>query len=92
MRITTDTPDYQPFMTYAKSAKAREALWRVYRQRGHPKNLDVLSRLLAKRHELATLLGYPNWAAYITEDKMIGSGARPPRTSSRRSPPPPPPA
>jgi thimet oligopeptidase len=73
VRITTDTPDYTPFVTYAKSGKAREALWRVYRQRGHPKNLDTLSRLLSQRHELATLLGYPNWAAYITEDKMIQS-------------------
>jgi thimet oligopeptidase len=73
VRITTDYPDYIPFMTYAKSAKARETLWRVYRQRGYPKNLDTLSRLLSKRHELATLLGYPSWAAYTTEDKMIRS-------------------
>jgi thimet oligopeptidase len=73
VRITTDTPDYLPFMTYAKSGKAREALWRIYRKRGHPKNLDTLSRLISQRHELATLLGYPTWAAYITEDKMIGS-------------------
>jgi Zn-dependent oligopeptidase len=71
--ITTDNTDYIPFVTYAKSGKAREELWRLYRLRGHPKNLDVLSRMLEKRHELATLLGYPNWAAYATEDKMIGS-------------------
>ena len=73
VRVTTDTPDYLPFVTYAKSGKAREAMWRVYRQRGHPKNLDTLSRLISKRHELATVLGYPSWAAYITEDKMIRS-------------------
>ncbi len=73
VKITTDYPDYVPFMAYAKSAKAREALWRVSRQRGYPKNLDTLSRLISKRHELATLLGYPSWAAYTTEDKMIRS-------------------
>ena len=71
--ITTDYPDYVPFMTYSKSSAARERLWRVYRQRAHPKNLDVLARMLGKRFELATLLGYPSWAAYVTEDKMIGS-------------------
>jgi thimet oligopeptidase len=71
--ITTDNTDYIPFVTYARSDKAREALWRLYRLRAHPKNLDVLSRMLQKRHELATLLGYPSWAAYATEDKMIGS-------------------
>ena len=71
--ITTDTPDYVPFMTYAKSSRAREALFRVYRKRGHPANLDVLARMLARRYELAGLLGYPSWADYATEDKMIGS-------------------
>ena len=71
--VTTDNTDYVPFMTYARSESAREALWRLYRLRGHPKNLDVLSRMLARRAELSRLLGYPSWAAYVTEDKMIGS-------------------
>src|SRR4051794_27415120 len=71
--ISTDNTDYIPFVTYAKSGKARESLWRLYRLRGHPKNLEVLSRMLEKRHELAALLGYASWAEYATEDKMIGS-------------------
>jgi thimet oligopeptidase len=71
--VTTDNTDYVPFMTYARSDRAREALWRLYRLRGHPRNLDVLSRMLARRAELARVLGYPSWAAYVTEDKMIGS-------------------
>jgi thimet oligopeptidase len=71
--ISTDYPDFVPFMTYAKSSKAREELWRVYLQRAHPKNLEVLQRMLERRHEMAKLLGYESWAAYITEDKMIGS-------------------
>jgi thimet oligopeptidase len=72
VRITTDTPDYVPLLSYGESSRAREALWRVYRQRAHPKNLEVLSRMLSLRHQLATLLGHANWAAYVTEDKMIG--------------------
>src|SRR5437868_8180915 len=71
--ITTDYPDYIPFMTYARSSAARERLWKVYRQRAHPKNLEVLDRMLSRRFELARLLGYPSWAEYVTEDKMIGS-------------------
>jgi thimet oligopeptidase len=73
VRITTDSPDYVPFLSYAKSSSARERLWRVYRQRAHPKNLDVLKRMLERRHELAKLLGHASWASYATEDKMIGS-------------------
>jgi thimet oligopeptidase len=73
VRITTEYPDYVPFLSYARSSPARERLWRVYRQRAHPKNLDVLARMLERRFELAGLLRYPSWAAYATEDKMIGS-------------------
>ena len=71
--ITTDYPDFVPFMTYARSSAARQRLWKVNRQRAHPRNLEVLDRMLGRRFELARLLGYSSWAAYITEDKMIGS-------------------
>ncbi len=71
--VTTEYPDYVPFLTYSADATARAALWRTYRQRGYPSNVDILRRMIARRHELATLLGYPNWADYIAEDKMVGS-------------------
>lgn len=73
--VTTDNTDYVPFMTYARSERAREALWRLYRLRGHPRNLDVLARMLERRSELARVLGYASWAAYVTEDKMIRSAS-----------------
>jgi thimet oligopeptidase len=71
--INTTYPDYQPFMKYAKSSAARERLYRVYNQRAWPENMEVLNKMIAKRHELATLLGYKNWAEYVTETKMIGN-------------------
>ena len=71
--LTTDNTDYVPFMTYARSGAARQALYRLYQSRGHPRNAEVLARLLSRREELARALGYPTWAAYVTEDKMIGS-------------------
>lgn len=71
--LTTDYPDYLPFMTYAKSDARRLDFYKIFRQRGYPKNVDILTNLLQKRYELAQLLGYDNWATYITEDKMIKS-------------------
>jgi thimet oligopeptidase len=71
--ITTNNTDYVPFMTYSKSGAAREALWKVYRQRGAPKNLETLDRILEARDELAGILGFDTWADYITGDKMIGT-------------------
>ena len=69
--ISTDYPDYIPFMNYSDDDDARRQLYLVYRQRGTPTNDAHLKKLLALRYELATILGYPSWAAFITEDKMI---------------------
>ena len=44
-----------------------------YNNRAHPKNIEVLDRMLAKRAELARILGYDTWANYITADKMVES-------------------
>jgi thimet oligopeptidase len=74
--VTTDATDYVPVVTWAESAGLRERLWRLQRQRAHPANLEVLARMLSRRAELARLLGYPTWAAYATEDKMIGGEAQ----------------
>jgi thimet oligopeptidase len=71
--LNTSYPDYIPFMKYAKSSAARERFYRAYNQRAYPENMDVLDRMVAKRYELATLLGYKNWADYATENKMIGN-------------------
>ena len=71
--LTTDNTDYVPFMDYSTSEPARKAYYILYRQRAYPKNIEVLSHLMQKRYELATLLGYPDWASYATEDKMVGT-------------------
>jgi thimet oligopeptidase len=71
--LTTNNTDYQPFMTYATSATARAAFWKLYRLRAHPKNGPVLQRMLEARRELAGELGFATWADYITGDKMIGT-------------------
>jgi thimet oligopeptidase len=76
IRITTDYPDYNPFMTYAVDDELRRELYVKFRSRGDAHNEDVLKQILGLRGEKASLLGFPNWADYITADKMIGSGER----------------
>ena len=72
--LTTDYPDYFPVRNYAKKASTREAMWRAFANRAAPQNVVLLERMLVKRQELARTLGYANWADYVTENKMIGSG------------------
>src|SRR5271155_4504426 len=69
--LKTDNTDYLPFREYATNDAAQKEFYEFYTRRAYPKNLEVLSRLLQKRYELATTLGYSDWAAYITEDKMV---------------------
>lgn len=69
--ITTNYPDYQPYMRYAKNDTRRKQLMQEFLNRAYPENEAVLKKMLEKRYELATLLGYKNYAEYITETKMI---------------------
>lgn len=75
VRITTDYPDIQPFMSYARSGTAREALWKANLERGYPMNLDTLAKLVQLRTDLAALIGFPSWAAYETANKMVRTDA-----------------
>ena len=76
VEISTDTPDYQPVMTYAESDALRRQLSEVYNRRAYPANDDVLRQIFTLRQELATLLGRPNYATLVLEDKMVDSPAR----------------
>jgi thimet oligopeptidase len=76
VEISTDTPDYQPVMTYAESDALRRRLSEVYNQRAFPENDAILKRIFTLRQELATLLGRPNYATLVLEDKMVDSPAK----------------
>src|SRR5690606_36535340 len=65
-----------PLVTFAERQSIREAAFRAQILAGHPANVPVVDSLRALRHELATLLGYPSWAAYAAEPMMAGSPDR----------------
>ena len=73
VHVTTNYPDLIPFMTYASDEAARKELGIVNGLRAVPQNITLLEQMLVRRAELATLLGYANWAEYASEDKMTGS-------------------
>ena len=71
--LTTDYPDSLPVFTYARSEDLRQRMYKAYNNRAYPMNIDVLNRMIARRYELANLIGYSNWADYITANKMVGN-------------------
>jgi thimet oligopeptidase len=73
--ITTEYPDSVPVRTFAADRELRREMTHAFLDRGYPTAEPVLHELFALRHELATLVGYPDWPSYDAEVKMIGSGA-----------------
>jgi thimet oligopeptidase len=74
LRITTDYPDALPVFSFAKSDSLRRRVSLAFLTRAYPKNQEVLTSLMKTRYEIATLLGYSNWADYNAADKMIAKG------------------
>jgi thimet oligopeptidase len=68
--LTSEPPDVQPVMKFAKSADLRKRVYLAYNNRAYPQNIQVLADLLQKRQELAALLGYKHWADMYAADKM----------------------
>jgi thimet oligopeptidase len=73
--LTIDNPDATPVFMYAASDELRRRMYFEYNNRAWPANVAVLERMLGKRHELATLLGFAHWADYVTANKMVGNAA-----------------
>jgi thimet oligopeptidase len=73
--LSIEYPDLGPVMRYAKSEDTRKRLMHEAQNRAYPANMAVLDSLIAKRDRLAHILGYPTWAEYVTQDKMIENAA-----------------
>lgn len=71
---TTDYPDSVPVRMFAHDADLRHEMSVAFLTRGHPQNEPLLQEMFALRHELATLVGYADWASYDADVKMIDSG------------------
>lgn len=68
----------QPILVALKDRALRERVWNASASRatsGEVDNRPIVARLAAVRAETATLLGYPNWAAYVLDDQMAKTPA-----------------
>ncbi|MCW5802901.1 MAG: Zn-dependent oligopeptidase [Deltaproteobacteria bacterium] len=75
IKITTDYPDYIPFIAYANDDELRKQLYIKFRSRGDAANEGLMKQLLALRLEKAKLVGFKDWAEYQSDDKMLRGAA-----------------
>ena len=73
--LTTDYPDMQPVMTFARNEELRLRMFRAYNTRAYPENRQVLLDLLKVRQEMASILDFASWADLATANQLIGSAA-----------------
>jgi oligopeptidase A len=79
--LTLDAPCYVPVMNYAEDRELRREIYEAYVTRASDRGPDQnqydnsanMERILALRHELAQLLGYPTYAHYSLARKMAKS-------------------
>jgi thimet oligopeptidase len=72
--VTTDYPDSVPVRMFVHDADVRRRVTVAFLERGWPQNDELLREMFALRHELANLVGYPDWASYDADVKMIKKG------------------
>ncbi len=70
----------------AERGPAEAAADRVRQSRLSRRTRPSSTRMIARRDELAHLVGYRSWADYITADKMVGPRRTPRRSSIASSP------
>jgi thimet oligopeptidase len=69
-KIGMSYPDTGPFFRNAKSSEARKQLLFKYNNRAADTNNEVLKQMIAKRTEIANLLGFKTYAEYALVTKM----------------------
>jgi oligopeptidase A len=78
-RFTLQAPSFNAVMTYLDERQTRESMYRAYMTRatsGEHNNGPLIERILELRQEKAALLGYPNFADLVLEDRMAHSGEK----------------
>lgn len=79
--FTLDAPNYQAVMTHAEDESLRRDFYQAWVTRASDQgqspdrwdNTELMSQILAARHELASLVGFPNYAEYSLATKMASS-------------------
>lgn len=71
-------PSYGPFMKYSTRRDLREKMYRAYNSKaigGENDNTQIVKDIAEHRIKIANLLGYPTWADYQLEERMVKTPA-----------------
>jgi thimet oligopeptidase len=72
-RVSLDYPEMYPFLEGARDESLRRELFLKNHNKAAEVNAPLLAEAIAVRDEIASILGYPSWAAYVIETKMAAT-------------------
>ena len=72
--FTLQAPSYGPFMSFCEDRELRKELYLAYNTKcahgGNTDNQELVKKIVNGRIQLAQLLGYPDFASYVLENRM----------------------
>ncbi|KAJ7670262.1 hypothetical protein B0H17DRAFT_948922 [Mycena rosella] len=71
--VTYKTPDIFPLFKFATRPETRQLAYEGHESRLEI-NVPLVEKFLSLRREITKVLGYPTWADYRTEPKMVKTG------------------
>lgn len=74
--VYTNMPNFNQIFENCTVAATREKFWIAYNNRAYPANQKVLEDLIAKRYEIAQILGFPTYAALELDAEMVQTPER----------------
>jgi thimet oligopeptidase len=69
-------PIYIQVAENCTNAETRKKIWQAYQNRAYPINKQILQDIIAKRYELAQLLGFKTYAALELDSQMVHTPGR----------------
>jgi thimet oligopeptidase len=74
--IVVNAPNHTKIMAECSISETRERLYKAYINRAYPANDILLKQIIAKRNELANVLGFDSYASYDLENQMVKTPQR----------------
>ncbi|MGE0009862.1 MAG: M3 family metallopeptidase [Candidatus Babeliales bacterium] len=69
-KVGVDYPTYFGVMRYATNPETRKRMYQAIFNKAYPANVHLLHEIIAKRDQLAQLLGYPSYAHLNIDSQM----------------------
>lgn len=74
--LGVDYPTYYNVMENCSVTDTRKKLYHAFNNRAYPANEKLLQDIIAKRHELANLLGFKTYAELDLDNQMVGASEK----------------